>query len=106
MTKFLAVYDDQNGERQCFIYYRWDLFHEDTFSPDCNRVFLMDLSKLPGKTYAEKKNNLRDKAIEYSTNTSEIYPISWGEAAEIQDYFETYGRRYGLLREFKENAIC
>lgn len=30
---------------------------------------------------------------------------SYGELAYFQDYFERLGRRYGLIKEFKENAI-
>ena len=28
------------------------------------------------------------------------------ELYHIQNFFETMGKRYGLLREFKENCIC
>ena len=31
---------------------------------------------------------------------------SYGELAEAGEYFEKLGRRYGLLQEFRENAIC
>lgn len=31
---------------------------------------------------------------------------SYGELADWQEFFETYGRKYGLLREFRENCIC
>lgn len=106
MTKFLAVFDDANGNRECAIYTRWDTYHSATFSPTCKEIFLMDMSKVSGKTYSEKKANLENKAIEYSNMMGEIYPISYGEIAEIEDFFRTYGKRYGLLREFRENAIC
>lgn len=33
-------------------------------------------------------------------------PMSYGELAIWQEHFERLGRRYGLLREFRENAIC
>ena len=106
MTKFLAVFDNAKGERECWIYYSWDAYYKDTFSPNCKEIFLMDMSKVSGKTYTEKKARLEDKAIEYSNMMGEIYPISWGEIAEIEGFFRTYGKRYGCLREFKENAIC
>lgn len=56
-------------------------------------------------TYAEKKEAIRNKAIEYQL-TFEENNYSWGEVAEKEAYFEKQGRRYGLLREFRENAIC
>lgn len=60
-------------------------------------------TKISGKTYAEKKEYARNLAIEYSYNDS---AISWGELTRVQGFFEKIGRRYGLLREFRENAIC
>ena len=30
---------------------------------------------------------------------------SWGEVAEIQNYFKKMARRYGLVKEFKENGV-
>lgn len=32
--------------------------------------------------------------------------MSWGDLVEWQDFFTEYGRKYGLLREFRENGIC
>lgn len=29
----------------------------------------------------------------------------WGEVAEMQDFFLRLARRYGLVREFRENGI-
>lgn len=61
------------------------------------------LGKLTGVTYQERKNDLEEKAK--LTQYVDIGGLSWGELYEIQVYFETQGKRYGLLREFKENCI-
>ena len=53
--------------------------------------------------YQKRTTEVREEAIEYSYSEEEL---SYGELAEKNDYFERLGRRYGLLREFKENAIC
>ena len=106
MTRFLAVYDDADGNRECGIYYDYESYFRDTFNPDTKIIFTLDMSNVTGRTYAEKKACIESKAIDYSNNMSEIYPISYGELAEISDFFETYGRRYGLLTDFRENAIC
>lgn len=53
--------------------------------------------------YQKRKAEVREEAIEYSYSEEEL---SYGELAEKNDYFERLGRRYGLLREFRENAIC
>lgn len=61
--------------------------------------------KTPPRSYNEIKETIKDFAIEWSLNFCE-YRYSWGELSYYQDFFETYGKRYGLLTEFKENAIC
>lgn len=53
--------------------------------------------------YQKRKAEVREEAIEYSYSEEEL---SYVELAEKNDYFERLGRRYGLLREFRENAIC
>ena len=53
--------------------------------------------------YQKRKAEVREEAIEYSYSEEEL---SYGELADRQDYFRRLGKRYGLLREFKENCIC
>ena len=60
-----------------------------------------------GSTYKERKESLRDLALDYQLYECENSGgLSYGELAEIQEFFETNGKRYGLLREFRENGIC
>ena len=55
--------------------------------------------------YQRRKEQVRQEAIEWLLDfNNHIY--SWGELAEWGDYFYKLGKRYGLLREFHENAIC
>lgn len=56
------------------------------------------------KTYQELKEDARNTAIEWQLNDSN-YPHSYGGLSILQDYFYKLGRRYGLLREFRENGI-
>lgn len=105
MTKFLAVYEDADKNRDCGIYYSYEAYFKDTFCPDTRIIFTLDMS-VSGRTYAERKADLESKAIDYSNFMGEIYPISYGEIAEIADFFETNGKRYGLLTDFRENCIC
>ena len=81
----------------------WDELHAATFCPDCDVEIVTDF-RLHGKTYAERKAEAHDIAVEYSYN----FPvgISYGELFAIDAIFEKWGRRYGLLQEFRENAIC
>lgn len=82
----------------------WKIWHEDTFSPNTKNIELLEF-KIKGKTYQERKGSLKDIAIEWSNNFSQ-YNWSYGELAEIQDFFYEKGKKYGLLKEFRENAIC
>ena len=59
----------------------------------------MDLNK-----YKEKKEKVRKEAIEWQNEFTE-HNYSYGELANYQNYFENKGKRYGLIREFKENGI-
>lgn len=56
------------------------------------------------KTYQERKEEARQEAIQWQYDFNN-YNYSWGELAEFQTHFEELGRRFGLLREFRENAI-
>ena len=56
-------------------------------------------------TYQQKKEQVRNEAIDWQYEVAEM-SLSYGELAEAQDRFERLGRRYGLLQEFRENAIC
>ena len=57
-----------------------------------------------GKTWKEKKAFLHQLALDISY--AECGGLSWGEEAILGDFFERYGKRFGLLREFRENGIC
>lgn len=70
-----------------------------------NIVCLIPL-KVAGRCYNDRKNDLRNKAIDWSNTGGEYQNWSYGELSIIQTFFENNGRRYGLLGEFKENCIC
>lgn len=56
-------------------------------------------------TYAERKENVRNEAIDWQIWAAEN-PMSWGELFAWEQHFEKLGKRYGLLKEFRENGIC
>lgn len=88
-----------------FIYYSYDAYQADTFSPEVDTVCLIPL-KVSGKSYKERKEDLRDKAIEWSNNAGLYCDCSWGELAIIEEFFRKNAKRYGLLEEFKAEGIC
>ena len=54
--------------------------------------------------YQRRKEQVREEAREWQFSFSEE-SCSWSEVAEAGQRFERLGRRYGLLREFRENGI-
>ena len=52
--------------------------------------------------YSDKREILSDFAKELQTNN--MFD-SWGSLADWGAFFEEYGKKYGLLREFRENGI-
>ena len=72
-------------------------------------VFLFVLPfRIAGNTYQERKESLRDLAIDFQYNNDGDTDIqlSMYEIAVVEDFFRRMGRKYGLLREFRENSIC
>ena len=56
-------------------------------------------------TYETKKENARQEAIDWQSDFCN-HNYRYGELAEFEYHFEKLGRRYGLLREFRESGIC
>lgn len=101
------AYKDKNGATTAGLY-DYEELHSALFSPSREQLCIIDLDRIHGKTYAEKKNYIRDTAHDFQTADSEISGggLSMGEYITVQGFFEKYGKRFGLLREFRENAIC
>ena len=56
------------------------------------------------RTYQERKERARQIAIDWQLNEAGK-SMYMSEYAEIGNYFYKLGRRFGLLLEFRENAI-
>lgn len=54
--------------------------------------------------YLKNKNSVREFAIQWQTEAAE-HNYSYGELAIYQDMFLRLARRFGLVREFRENGI-
>lgn len=54
--------------------------------------------------YQRGKEAAREMAVEFSLTFGE-HTYFWSDLAEFTAKFERLGRRYGLLREFRENGI-
>lgn len=55
-------------------------------------------------TYKTRKDAARDAAIMAQQEAAEQVQ-SWEEVAETADRLERLARRFGLLREFRENGL-
>lgn len=60
--------------------------------------------KKVNKTYAELKAEKRQEAIDIQNEIANE-SLSYGGMAIISDYLEKIGKRYGLLKEFRENGL-
>lgn len=56
------------------------------------------------KSYQERKENARNKAIEWQ-HDFENHNYSYGELVVWNEYFKKLAKRYGLTEEFTENGI-
>ena len=54
--------------------------------------------------YNRLKESARTEAFEWQI-TSGDNPMSYNELAEVCKRFYTLGKRYGLLKEFRDNGI-
>ena len=59
-----------------------------------------------GKNYAEKKADTVRLAQDYQNLYAEGISLSYYAVCTIENYLRKQGIRYGLVREFRENAVC
>ena len=102
-----AIIKDENGEVYGAEFWTRRDYLGATFSPSVTVLFMCDTNSthMFGKTRAEKKESARQTAIAWQYAIGDFCP-SYEDFAIAGDYFTAVGRRYGLLREFRENAIC
>ncbi len=101
---FIGIFKNNEGKIENYIYFSFEEWNRDTFNPLTEIIGMLDF-KTKGKNYTEKKANLEDLAKEWQGQFAS-YNWSYGELATIGEYFNKNGKKYGLLREFKENGIC
>lgn len=82
------------------------------YSYNCDRLIelydelkeFIDDNKIGIDLYTIEKNNLRQEAINWQDELRYI-DISYSELAVKQNYFYKQAKKYGLVKEFKENGI-
>lgn len=104
---FIGYYElekEQYFSIYCKNKYGYKQWQEDTFNPDTKNIQVLDF-KISGKTYKEKQASLEELAKNWQYNFSSL-SWSYNELYDIGNYFYKNGKKYGLLKVFKENGIC
>ncbi len=100
---FYANYEKPDGEVVSALFDSFEAYVKDTFSPLVEHFSFIDFH-VHGKTYAEKQASLCNTARRFQYECAD--GLSWYELSRITAWFYTMGKRYGLLKDFRENAIC
>jgi len=83
----------------------WREAHKETFSPLINTLFVTDF-KIKGKNYKERKENARALAIDFQNAIiNSNIDFSYYDLMMQGAQFERIAKSYGLVKEYKENAI-
>lgn len=100
---FYAKYRDINGDEVAKLYDLGEDYARDTFSPLVEPLELIDFA-VKGKNYRERQSSVETTARDFQA--ADIGGLFMSDYARICDWFTTQGKRYGLLKEFRENAVC
>lgn len=100
---FYAKYRDINGEEVAKLYDRGEDYARDMFSPLVEPLTVIDFS-VKGKNYRERQSSVETTARDFQA--ADIGGLFMSDYARIGDWFSTQGKRYGLIKEFRENAVC
>lgn len=103
MRIFAAI---QRGSERAVsaIYYSGDDLAAALFCPDNQIKYIADFT-IAGGTYSERKQALIMRAIYIKSALADSI-VDQGTLRDVMSILERYGRRYGCLREFRENGIC
>lgn len=100
---FYAKFRNEEGQEIGKLYDLWDEYHADTFSPEVEPLTVIDFS-VKGKNYRERQSSVETTARDFQA--ADIGGLFMSDYARIGEWFITQGKRYGLLKEFRENAVC
>ena len=101
---YYAAYIDEKGIERGMLFDSETInrYYNVTFSPATKEAAFITFN-VSGKNYQERKENVRQKAIDYSHFN---FPgLFFSEMIWIENWFKKQAERYGLLEEFRENAI-
>ena len=93
----------QGNEETGVLYEDFQDYISDTFSPEVETMVIIPFT-VHGNNYAERRENVRGAAIDFQA--ADCGGLYMSDMAQIYGWFEKMGKRYGLLKQFRENAIC
>lgn len=96
---YIVKNKDQESDYTYYLYN--SIGYDDEFGKYWFNVIMGEYEKLK---YRARKLQARQEAIDYQSEAGERC-LSYSELAERTNYFERLGKRYGLLKEFRENGI-
>lgn len=95
----LTKYNENNN-----LFYSFEAFQRETWNPYRREKTESVVFTLAGaKTYEEKKEALREIAKE--AQRLDCGGLGWSEETDIAWWFESNAKRYGLVRELRENGF-
>lgn len=98
-----SVVNFPSGDSMSCLFDSMGQLKDATSYPNVTAAHVYEL-KLNGKTYSDRRESLRNLAIDIQA--ADNGGLSYMEMYNLQRFFERNARRYGLLTEFHENAIC
>ena len=100
---FFARYKTPEGDEHAELYFSFPKYAADTFSPLTKVLSLVEF-KIHGNDYASRKSSCESVAVEFSNcDTSGLY---MSDFVYVGEWFSRNGKRYGLLKDFRENGLC
>jgi hypothetical protein len=101
---FYAAYIDGKGIEHGMMFDSETInrYYNVTFSPATREIAFIEF-RVSGKTYQDRKEDVRQKAIDFQMH--DFPGLFWSEMLWIENWFKEQAKRYGLLEEFRENAI-
>ena len=94
----------QDGQIVGNLYHDFQDYISDTFSPEVETMVIIPFT-VHGSNYAERRENVRGTAMEFQT-ANDCDGLYMSDMAQIYGWFAKMGKRYGLLKEFRENCVC
>lgn len=101
--KYILIEDNNTLAGYVLTNEEWNNYIATATADDLNNVIAIYNLQAHGKTYAEKKASIKGLAIDYSNADNSNNGLD--DFNIMYNFFEDYSKRYGLVEEFRENAI-